>query len=126
MVDGPYIWDVGDAINFELFVGDPDTGVGLSGQTSFMTLTIQRDSDSRFWSGTAWVVSRTTVSFTEVDATNEPGRYKYTLSGITGNVIATRYVGHANINNPPTIEGDSYEVHVSRITDVKIYEAEPV
>lgn len=126
MVDGPFIWDVGDPISFEIFVGDPDTGIGLTGQAGFITLTIQRDSDSRFWSGSAWVVTRTTVSPTEVDAINEFGRYRYVLSGITGNVIATRYVVHANIDNPPTIQGDTYEVHVSRITDVKIYEAEPV
>ena len=125
MVDGNYLWDIGEAINFEIFVGDPNTGVGLTGQTAYLTLTIQRDSDDKYWSGVSWTAPRTELTPSEVDSVNEPGRYLYTLSS-SGNAIATRYVAHANIDNAPTIQADTYEVHVSRETDVRIYEAEPV
>jgi len=126
MVDGPNIWDVGEGIPIEIFIGDPNTGAGVSGQTAFITLTIQRDLDNRFWSGAGWVVPRTTVSVVEEDATNEPGHYTYLLSS-TANAAATRYVAHVLIDNPPMFESVSaYEVHVSRVTDVKVYESEPV
>jgi hypothetical protein len=125
MVDGPYIWDIGDPIVFEIFVADPDTGLSLTGQASFITLTIQRDFDSKYWSGSAWVSTLTNISVAEVHAVDYPGRYRYTLNGSTGNNLASRYVAHVNINNPPTIQGDSYEVHVSRSVDIRFYESEP-
>lgn len=125
MVDGPFIWDVDENIPIELFIGDPSTGAGVSGQAAFITLTIQRDSDSRYWTGISWVAPRTTVSVTEFDAVNEPGRYTYLLSGIA-NSVATRYFVRALIDNPPMFDAvPSSEVHVSRITDVKVYESEP-
>src|SRR5690349_1181901 len=103
MVDGPFVWNVGEGIPIELFIGDPNTGAGVSGQTAFITLTIQRDSDSRYWSGISWVVPRTTVSVTEFDAVNEPGRYTYLLSS-TANAVATRYFVRALIDNPPMFD----------------------
>jgi hypothetical protein len=126
MTDSPLIWDIGDPIVFEIFVADPNTGLSLTGQAGFITLTIQRDYDSKYWSGSAWVTPLTNLTVTEVSAVDYPGRYKYTLNGSTGNNLATRYVAHANVDNPPTIENiDNYEVHVSRLTDVRVYESEP-
>ena len=125
MVDSPLIWDVLEAITFEVFVGDPNTGAGVTGQIPFLTFTIQRDYDDKYWSGAGWVSALTTVVLTEVDSTNDPGRYNYTLSGSANN-LATRYVAHVNIDNPPMFDDvDSYEVHVSRVTDIRVYESEP-
>lgn len=125
MTAGPFVWDVGENIIFEVLVFDPNTGLGLTGQTSFITITIQRANDSRYWSGSAWVTAFTALTVTEVDATNQPGRYTILLPGSTGNTAENRYIVHARIDNPPTIQGDNYEIHVSRITSVKIYESEP-
>lgn len=126
MSDGPNIWDVSEDITIEVFVADPDTGLGLSGQSGFITLTIKRDSDEKYWTGSAWSDTLTNLTTNETDETNEPGRYNYVLSGSAGNVQADRYVAHAKIDNSPTIEGDSYEVHVSRITAIRLYESEGV
>ena len=125
MADGPNIWNIGDDIVLEIFIADPTTGYGLTGQDSYADITIRRDSDSRYWTGSTWVDARTTLSPTEADSANQPGRYIYALPGIAGNIQADRYVMHVSVDNPPTVEGDSYEAHVSREQDVKIYEAEP-
>lgn len=125
MVDGPNVHDVDAEINIELFIGDPNTGLGLSGQASFTEVTIQRDSDLRYWTGTAWSATRTTLTPTEVDGTNQKGRYTTTLPA-SGNTSADRYVVHTKVNNPPTVEGEDYEVHISRSTAVRVYESEPV
>ena len=116
------IWEVGDDIYVEIFVGDPATGAGISGQTAFIALTIQRDYDSKFWTGSAWSATRTTLLITEVDSVNELGRYVYILPS-TANTLITRYSAHGLINNPPMFENvDSYEFHFSRVT--KFYESE--
>ena len=64
---------------------------------------------------------------TEIDAESQPGRYQYLLPAAANNQKDV-YVAHANVSNPPTVEGDNYEVHVSRdlITpaDIKVYESE--
>lgn len=125
MSNGPYIWNVGDDIIAELLVLDPINGEPLTGQVPYITLTIKRDSDTKYWSGTAWVASRTELSVFEVDATNEPGRYTFNLPGSTGNNRADRYVMFFRIENPPTIDGANFDVHVSREQDVRIYESEP-
>lgn len=126
MVDSPNIWNVDDDIIIDLFVTDPNTGQGLTGQSSFITLTIEKKSNGRFWNGSSYVVSLYNLSMTEVDSTNSPGLYRYTLDGSTGNAEAEQYFVHANINNPPTVEGDDYSIHVSReVTSVNVYESEP-
>ncbi len=125
-MEGEHEWDVGENIYFEITVLDPNTGAGMTGQTAYITLTIQRTSDSFYWSGTTWTATYSTLTVTEVDDTTQPGRYNYRLSGLTGNISAERYFAHSNINNPPIFNSvDDYEVHVSRTTDVKVYESEP-
>jgi len=125
MAEGPHIWNIGDDIVLELFVANPNTGLGISGQTGFIEVTVRRDSDTKYWSGGSWEAAKTLLTVTEMDATNEPGRYTYTLNGTGGNVQADRYVFHVKVDNPGTVEGSSYEVHVSREQDVKLYEAAP-
>ena len=125
MVDGPNVHEVDAEIKIEILISDPNTGSGLSGQASFTYVTIQRDSDLRYWTGTSWSATRTTLTPTEVNATTDTGRYTITLPA-SANDSANRYVVHTRVNNPPTIEGDDYEVHISRSTDVRVYESEPV
>jgi len=125
MADSPNIWNIGENITIDLFVGDPNTGLGLTGQASFITLTIEKSSISQFWNGTQYVASLFSLTMTEVDSTNSPGLYRFTLSGSVGNVTADRYFVHAKINNPPTVQGDSYSIHISRDTEVRVYESEP-
>lgn len=126
MAGGPHIWNIGDDIISELLVLDPSTGEGLTGKVSKITLTIKRDSDTKYWSGTQWVSSRTELSVFEVDPTNEPGRYTFNLPGSTGNNKADRYVMFFRIDDPPTVEGIDVDVHVSREQDVRLYESEPI
>jgi len=126
MAEGPHIWNIGDPIVVEIFIVDPATGYGLTGQASYTEVTIRRDSDAKWWTGAGWSTTRTTLEPTEMDTTNEPGRYTYTLPSALGNVQADRYVVHVKVDNAPTVEGSSYEVHVSREQDVRMYEAEPV
>lgn len=126
MSDGPNIWNIGDDIVLEIFIADPTTGYGLTGQDEYTEITIRRDSDMKFWSGSSWVTSLTTLTPLEADSTNQPGRYTYTLPGVGGNVQADRYLMHVNVSNPPTVEGSSYEAHVSRQQNVHVYESEPV
>jgi len=126
MTDGPNVWDIGDDINIELTLNDPVDGTGLTNQQAFITLTIQRVSDFRYWTGSAWSPTPATLSMTQADATYQPGRYFYVLPGTGGNIQADKYVAHVNVDNPPTVQGDAYEVHVSRQQAVRFYEAEPV
>ena len=126
MAEGPHLWDIGDPIVVEIFIADPLTGFGLTGQTSYTEVTIQRDSDANWWTGSEWSTTRTALTPAEADSTNEPGRYTYTLPSAAGNVQADRYVVHVKVDNPPTVQGSSYEVHVSREQDVRVYESEPV
>jgi len=125
MADGPNIWNIGDDIVLEIFIGSPTTGLGLAGQDGYTDVTIRRDSDSKWWAGSTWSTTRTLLAPLETDSTNQPGRYTYTLPGTAGNIQADRYIMHVKVDNPPTVEGSSYEAHVSRQQDVKIYEAEP-
>jgi len=125
MVDSPNIWNIAEDIIIDLFVADPSTGLGVDGLAGSITLTIEKASTGRFWSGSAYVVSLTSLTMTEVDSTNSPGLYRYTLDGATGNAEADKYYTHANVSSAPTVEGDSYSIHLSRDTDVKTYESEP-
>lgn len=120
------LWDVGENITIDLLILDPATALGLTGQASNITLRIRRSSDNKFWTGSAWSSTASSVSVTESDATNEPGRYVYTLLGSTGNTQADRYFVHSRISNAPTIEGDDIELHISKDLTVRVYEAEPV
>jgi len=121
----PNVWEIGENITIELFVADPNTGEALTGQTSFITLTIRRDSDSKYWTGIIWTSGLTNLSVSEVSAANNPGRYIYVLFGANGNNTKNRYVAHAHIINPPFLNFDDYEIHVSRTVDVRVYESEP-
>jgi hypothetical protein len=125
MVSSPHIWNIAEDIIIDLFVGDPNTGNGLIGQEAFITLTIEKASSGFFWNGTQYGVPLTNLTMAEVDATNSPGLYRYTLTGSTGNAEADKYYIHANVNNSPTAEGDDYSIHISRDTEVKTYESEP-
>lgn len=125
MADGPRIWAIGQDIIIDTIITDPSTALGLTGQASFITLRIRRGSDDRYWDGNNWVVGAASLTMTEFDATNEPGRYVYTLSGSGANTSANTYFAYANISNPPTIEGDDTEMHLSRDFTVRVYESEP-
>lgn len=123
MTNSPYIWDIDELIPFELFVADPSTGIGLTGQVANITFTIQRFSDNRYWTGSAWSTSLTTLTVTEVDATNQKGRYTFTLSAAANNQ-ADKYIAHAVVINLPLINSsENYELHVSRNLEVRVYES---
>jgi len=124
MVNSPHIWNIAEDIIIDLFVGDPNTGLGLTAQASFITLTIERSSNSQFWTGSAYSATLTTLTMTEVDSTNSPGLYRFTLTGATGNPSANKYYVHASVSNAPTVEGESYSIHISRDTDLRVYESE--
>ena len=125
MSDGPNIWNIGDDIVIEIFLVNVTDGLALTGQDVYTEITIRRDTDSKWWTGTAWSTTRTVLYPLETDSTNEPGRYTYTLPGTAGNIKADRYVFHVKADNPPTIEASSVESHVSRQQNIRIYEAEP-
>ena len=125
MTDGVNTWNVESEIPIELFITDPQDGSGLAGQVPFISLDIQRTSDNRYWTGTFWSTSFSTLSMSEPDSTNQPGRYTYVLSAVA-NPSSERYIVHAVVNNPPLLDGaEAYEVHVSRPLDVHIYESQP-
>lgn len=126
MSDGPNIWNIGDDIVLEIFIADIVDGSGLTGQDGYTEITVRRDSDYKYWTGSAWSNTRTTLGPFETDSTNQPGRYTYTLPGTGGNIQADRYVFSVVVSNSPLVEGTSYEVHVSREQDVRVYESEAV
>lgn len=121
MTNGPNVWNVGDAIPFEIFIVHPDTNQGLEGVTD-ITFSIQRDSDSRYWDGSAWSITETNLSLTEIGS----GRYTYILSA-SGNASADRYVIHAVVTDLANDidAAENFEIHVSRVLDTRIYELEP-
>lgn len=124
MSDSPLTWNINESIPIRLFVIDPNTGLGLTGQTGFISLTIQRESDSLYWNGSAWISGLFTLTFSETDSVNSPGLYTFVLSAGANN-IASRYSVHAKVNNPPLLVGESYEMYVSKDSIVRLYEAEP-
>ena len=127
MVDSPNIWYVGVDIVVDLFVGDPNTGQGLTGQSAFITLTIEKASTGLFYNGTDHVAATPyALTMTEVDATNSPGLYRYTLPA-AANTEVDKYYMHTSVSNPPTIEGDDYSIHDVRDDHiVRVYESEPI
>jgi len=125
MFDSPKIWDLEEDIIIDMMITNPETARGLTGQVSYIALTIRR-SDGQYWTGSAWTGTVTDLTVSETDSTNEPGRYNYTLDGATGNTTATTYYAYLSIDNPPTIEADGVEIHVSRDLVVRVYENEPV
>lgn len=120
-----YTWNINESILINIFVSDPNTGEGLTGETNNIFITIQRTSDSRYWSGTGWGSSRVELDVAEVDATNSPGRYTYTLPS-SANTSANRYIVYAHIDDSPIIVADSFEMHISRDLTYKQYESEPI
>ena len=130
MTETPHVWNIGESIPIEIFVPDPaTTGDGLTGQLGYLTLTIQRDSDSWYWNGSGWQASVDTINETdgiaEPDAVNQPGRYVYLLPA-SANQQADRYIVRGNLNNPGIpLSGDNYEVHISRVTDLRVYDGAP-
>ena len=124
------VWETNVAITVNIFVLDPESGDGYTGQTSYITLKIRRTVDDYYWSGSNWVTAVSTLTVTELDSTNSPGHYVYILPK-TANTQARTYIAHANIDNPPTVTGDSYEIHISQApyataADLRLYESEPV
>jgi hypothetical protein len=121
-------WDIGENITTRLFVSDPDTGNGLINQEAYITLTFQRASDSKYWSGTAWQTASYNLSMTALDEGAQPGVYVYVLSGSTGNTQKDSYVAYATVNNPGVVEGQNFECHASRTPPTvvsRLYESEP-
>jgi len=125
MAVAPKIWNISESIPIELFVANPNTGAGQTGLVSSITLTVQRDSDSKFWNGiTLFVSSLTTITMTEVDSTNQKGRYRVVFPASL-NSSANKYVVHAIVDSPPLFRGaENYEVIVTR-EGVRLYESEP-
>lgn len=124
MTDSPHIWEISESIPIEIFIGDPNTGAGSTGQALNITLTIQR-SNNDYWTGLAWSSTLTPLAVTEIDATNQKGRYIYVLSA-NANSQADRYIAHAIINDPPTFQNmEAYELHISK-EGVRLYESEPI
>lgn len=109
-----YIWPAYAPITVTLFVVDPGTSEGLPGQVPYITLTIRRANDAKYWDGAAWVDGAADLVMTEIDEVEEPGLYQYVLPAAANNQEAL-YVAHANVDNLPTVAGDSYEIHESRI-----------
>jgi len=128
MTEVPHVWNIGEAIPLEIYVQDPaNPGNGLTGQIAFIILTIARASDGQYWDGVAWQVSLSTIAqaqgLSEPDATNQPGRYLYMLPA-AANAQGDRYIVRGRINNLGIpLTGDNYEVHVSRVTDLRVYES---
>lgn len=118
-------WNINENIPITVFVADPITGNGLTGQSSYITLTIQRATDRKYWNGSTWQVASYDLTMAEVDASAEPGVYKYTLSGSTGNTQQDSYTAYATVDNPGTVTGQNIEIHISRDSSVKVYESEP-
>ncbi len=119
-------WNIGENITVRLFVGDPSTGNGLTGQLSYINLNIHRASDTKYWNGTTWQVGAYDLDMTELDSTNQPGVYTYILSGSTGNTRKDTYIAYATVNNPGVIDNQqNFEVHVSKDNTIRVYESEP-
>lgn len=118
MANSPLIWNVGESILIDLTVLDPNTGLGLPGQVNYITLTIQKTT-GQYWNNSNWITATVppTLSFTEVDPIYQPGRYTYILSA-GANSEACKYIAHVKIDNFPILQGDTYEVHVSRVLNV--------
>lgn len=124
MTDSPNTWDIGEAIPIEIFIMNPVTNLGLIDQVAYITFSISRGSDDKYWNGSIWVDSFAPLSVTEPNDTNQKGRYLYTLSA-AGNSQEDVYTAQANINNPGVITGNNFEVHRSRTQTPIVVEGEP-
>jgi len=117
----PLIWGLNESIPIDIDVEDQNTGLGLTGQAGFISLTIQRLADGLYWSGSEWSATLTILSTAEVDPVNQPGRYLYTLPA-SANATANRYEAHVKIYNPPIITSEGYELHVSMDLNLNVYD----
>lgn len=118
-------FNLNTAVTIELFIMDPSTGSGKTGMVAHTALTIQRASDSKYWSGAAWDAARVELVVTEVSAALERGRYTYTIPAAF-NAVDTRYIAHAVVNDPPDFtDVDSFEVYEVRDLSINLYELEP-
>lgn len=72
-----------------------------------VTAKIRRHSDGAYWNGTAFQVTATTVSLSEISAANLPGLYVYSFStpSALGSDVVTTYVSSstAGVVNDPEI-----------------------
>lgn len=93
------------------------------------TLAIRRDSNGYWWNGSGFVASYTTVSMTEVDATNLPGVYSYDFTptssdfsciiygkSSTGSVVNDPWVGQLRVGS----WSDEFSEIASSITDSEL------
>lgn len=128
MADGPHTWGLNEDIIVELFVGDPNTGKGLTGKSGVITLTIKKRLTNSYWNGSTYgSVTPFALTMTEVSAVDKPGLYRYILPS-TANTQVDEYFTHASVSDFPTVEGDDYAVHIVRDPNptVKVYESEPI
>jgi hypothetical protein len=104
-------WYVGESIPIEVVILDPLTGLGATGLSASITLTVQRLSDGAWWGGASFEAGPVSLVMGEVSAANMPGLYRYTFTGNAS--AADRYEARARVS-APGIQGDVYELHVCR------------
>jgi len=77
------------------------SGVGVTGAT--ITLSIRRQSDGFFWSGSGYSSSFAGLTMTETDSTNVPGAYHYefTPRGPTATFLLNATTATAGVANAP-------------------------
>ena len=122
------VWNIGEVITLDLLVTDPSTGLGLTGQSSYITTYVRSGSTGRYWNGSSWQVIPANLALSEVSSSNEPGRYSLLL--LTDiSLSADKLYVYYKISNPPTVEGSDVEVHLIRdssVGAVNVYESESV
>lgn len=78
----------------------------LAGATGLtILLSIRRQSDSFYWSGTGFTSTYATLTMTETDSVNLPGTYHYdfTHNGIAANYLLTGTTASATPTNKPWV-----------------------
>lgn len=79
------------------------TGAGVTGAT--ITVSIRRQSDGYYWSGTGYTTTYTALTMSQLDSTNLPGVYYYdfTPSGPSANFLLSATTSSTTIANAPWI-----------------------
>lgn len=118
------IWGIDEDITFDLFLTDATIGNGLPDQDGYVDLNVKRASDGYFYNSDTpgWQETVYSLSVTELDATDQPGMYVFVLPA-AANDQEDKYTFFVSISNPPIIEGESAETHISKDTIVRLYES---